>query len=150
MTQEQIVDNIILNEIELKNPGFKDLVLPKTTKESKRTAILSILDDDRKLFERYKNIVKSEEVCGHYAEEIVQVLREYVRVADTEVKEHGEVMTPLTLVNEMLDKLPNETWSSVKVEKPFQYTFMGFLGPMRILDPNQAEIPIGFQFCLHK
>jgi len=112
MTQEQIVDNIILNEIELKNPGFKDLVLPKTTKESRRTAILSILDDDRKLFERYKNIVKSEEVCGHYAEEIVQVLREYVHVADVEKKQFGEVMTPLTLVNEMLDKLPNEVWSN--------------------------------------
>ena len=112
MTQEQIVDNIILDELEIKHPGSKELILSKTTKEGRRTAILSILDDDRKLFERYKNIVKSEEVCGHYAEEIVQVLREYVHVADVEKKQFGEVMTPLTLVNEMLDKLPNEVWSN--------------------------------------
>jgi hypothetical protein len=116
MTQEQIVDDIILNELETKHKGSKELILSKTTKEGRRTAILSILDDDRKLFERYKNIVKSEEVCGHYAEEIVQVLREYVYVADVEKKQFGEVMTPLTLVNEMLDKLPNEVWSNPNIK----------------------------------
>lgn len=110
MTQEQIVDNIILDELELKHPGSKELILSKTTKSGRRMAMLSIMDDDRKLFEQYKNIIKSEEVCGNYAKEVIQILREYVKVADTEVKEHGEVMTPLTLVNEMLDKLPSEVW----------------------------------------
>jgi site-specific DNA-methyltransferase (adenine-specific) len=49
------------------------------------------------------------------------VLRQYIKVADTEVKEHGEVMTPLTLVEEMLDKLPTEVWSnpSLKWLDPF-------------------------------
>jgi hypothetical protein len=112
MTQEQIVDNIILDELELKHPGSKELILSKTTKSGRRMAMLSIMDDDRKLFEQYKNIIKSEEVCGNYAKEVIQILREYVKVADTEVKEHGEVMTPLTLVNEMLDKLPSEVWGN--------------------------------------
>jgi hypothetical protein len=112
MTQEQIVDNIIMDELDIKHPGSKELILSKTTKESRRLAVLSILDDDRRLFEQYKNIVRSEEYCSHYAEETVQVLRKYVQVADTEVKEHGEVMTPITLVEEMLDKLPPEVWSN--------------------------------------
>jgi site-specific DNA-methyltransferase (adenine-specific) len=110
MTQEQIVDNIILDELELKHPGSKELILSKTTKSGRRIAMLSIMDDDRKLFEQFKNIIKSEEVCGNYAKEVVQILRKYVKVADTEVKEHGEVMTSLTLVDEMLDKLPSEVW----------------------------------------
>ena len=110
MTQEQIVDNVILDDLEIKHPGSKELILSKTTKSGRRLAMLSIMDDDRKLFEQFKNIIKSEEVCGNYAKEVIQILREYVKVADTEVKEHGEVMTPLTLVNEMLDKLPSEVW----------------------------------------
>ncbi len=112
MTQEQIVDDAILSEIELKNPGFKDIVLPKTNKENRRLAMLSIMDDDRKLFEQYKNIIKHEEYCSHYAEQTIQVLRNYIKVADTEVKQHGEVMTPLSLVEEMLDKLPVEVWGN--------------------------------------
>ena len=43
------------------------------------------------------------------------------------------------------ESLPKETWKSVVVERPFEYIFMGFLGPLRILDSSQAEIPIGFQ-----
>ena len=112
MTQEQIVDNIIMDELDIKHPGSKELILSKTTKESRRLAVLSILDDDRRLFEQFKNIIRSEEYCSHYAEETVQVLRKYVQVADTEVKIFGEVMTPLTLVEEMLDKLPTDVWSN--------------------------------------
>lgn len=112
MTQEQIVDNIIVDELEVKHPGSKELILGNNSKGKRRLAILSILDDDRKLFEQYKNIIRSEEYCSYYAEETVQVLRQYIKVADTEVKEHGEVMTPLTLVEEMLDKLPEEVWSN--------------------------------------
>ena len=42
---------------------------------------------------------------------IVSHIREYVRVGEVEKKEHGEVMTPLWLVEEMLGKLPEHVWS---------------------------------------
>lgn len=112
MTQEQIVDNIILDELEVKHPGSKELILSKTNKESRRVAILSIMDDDRSMFEQYKNIIRNESYCSQYSDETIQVLRKYIKVADIEVKEHGEVMTPLTLVEEMLDKLPPEVWNN--------------------------------------
>lgn len=112
MTQEQIVDNIILDELELKVPNSKETILSKTNRESRRLAMLSIMDDDRRLFEQYKNIIRNEMYCSHYAEETISVLRNYIKVADTEVKEHGEVMTPLTLVDIMLDKLPTEVWNN--------------------------------------
>lgn len=42
---------------------------------------------------------------------LVEHLREYVRVGEIEKKEHGEVMTPIWLVEDMLDKLPEHVWS---------------------------------------
>ena len=110
MTQEQIVDREILELLDVKAPGSKGLIETHTNKSNRREKMLSILDDDRSLFKQYKNIIRSEEVCGNYAKEVVQLLREYVKVADIEKEEHGEVMTPIILVNEVLDKLPSEVW----------------------------------------
>ena len=114
MNQEEIVDNIILDMLDLKRPGIKEKILSKTTKSSRRFAMLSVLDEDRQLFNDYKKIVLNDppHACGEYSTDIVQLLRKYVKVADIEVKKHGEVMTPLTLVNEMLDTLPSEVWSN--------------------------------------
>lgn len=112
MTQEQIVDNVILDLLEDKLTGSRDLILQNTTKSGRRLAMLSILDDDRRLFERFKDVINSEEYCSQYADETTQILRNYIKVADIEKKQHGEVMTPLTLVDEMLDKLPSEVWSN--------------------------------------
>jgi hypothetical protein len=40
------------------------------------------------------------------------MLREYVKVSAVEVKEFGEVMTPISLVEEMLDTLPDSVWTN--------------------------------------
>jgi type I restriction-modification system DNA methylase subunit len=41
---------------------------------------------------------------------VVAMLSDYVKVAETDVKTFGEVMTPISLVNEMLDKLGEDVW----------------------------------------
>jgi hypothetical protein len=43
---------------------------------------------------------------------VVKMLREYVHISDTDVKTMGEVMTPIELVEEMLDTLPYEVWTN--------------------------------------
>lgn len=43
------------------------------------------------------------------------------------------------------ESLPNDAWRSIVVNRPFEFTFMGFLGPLRLLDPTHAEVPIGYQ-----
>lgn len=43
------------------------------------------------------------------------------------------------------ESLPNDTWKKVIINRPYEFTFMGLLGPLRILNPHLAEIPIGFQ-----
>jgi site-specific DNA-methyltransferase (adenine-specific) len=40
------------------------------------------------------------------------MLREYVKVGEVEKKKFGEVMTPLELVKEMLNTLPDEVWTN--------------------------------------
>jgi hypothetical protein len=112
MNQEQIVDNIILNDLDVKYPGCKEEILRGTSKSSKRLAMLSILDDNRRLLEEYKDLINKESYCSEYADEVVVLLREYVKVAETEVKEFGEVMTSLDLVEDILNKFPKEVWSN--------------------------------------
>lgn len=111
--QEKIVDDIMLNELELKVPGCKEHI-NNTDSEKKRLGMLSVLGSNynRDYFEGYRSLIKKEKVCAEYITDIVYVLRNYIEVADTEIKTHGEVMTPLPLVEEMLDTLPKEVWSN--------------------------------------
>ena len=48
----------------------------------------------------------------NHIKDVVTMLREYVKVSKTKVKEFGEVMTPISLVEEMLDTLPYEVWTN--------------------------------------
>ena len=64
MNQEQIVDNLMITFLETKYPESNVRnMLEKATKSNRRNAILSIMDDDRRLFEQYKDIVKKESYC---------------------------------------------------------------------------------------
>ena len=109
--QEKLVDEAMIDRLELKYPGAKAKV-SKTSKYFKRNAIASILGTDRKIYELIKN---TEEIkCDNltYLDELVILFRKYVEVADVEKKTLGEVMTPITLVEEMLDTLPSDVWSN--------------------------------------
>ncbi len=44
-------------------------------------------------------------------EKIKEQIKTYVNTKQ-DIKKYGEVFTPLSLVNEMLDKLPKEVWSN--------------------------------------
>lgn len=111
--QEKIVDDIMLDELELKVPGCKEHI-NNTDSKKKRLGMLSVLGSNynRDYFEGYRSLIEKEKVCAEYITDIVYVLRNYIEVADTEIKTHGEVMTPLLLVEEMLDILPKEVWSN--------------------------------------
>jgi hypothetical protein len=112
MNQEEIVDNIILDMLEIKYPGIKKKVLTDTKKSKRRSGMLAFLGDDKELFSGYKNIVDNnpQRPCAQYSKDILNMLREYVKIADVEVKRFGEVMTPFTLVDDMLNALPDDVW----------------------------------------
>lgn len=111
--QEQIVDEIIMGDLVLQYPELKKII-KNTSPHEVRGGVLSVLDKERKLHTDYKKYYELNKKCnyGTYTDEIVTILRQYVKVADTEVEAHGEVMTPIWLVEEMLDTLPKEVWSN--------------------------------------
>lgn len=53
-----------------------------------------------------------EEIIIGQIEKIIERFRKYIPVGKVEKKSFGEVFTPFSLVNEMLDTLPVEVWSN--------------------------------------
>ena len=111
--QEKLVDNVIIEGIIKDYPELKKLIETCSPYEI-RGKILSVLDPRNDLHYDYRefNELNLESEDLEYLDEIVTTLRNYVRVADVEKKTLGEVMTPIPLVNDMSDTLPNEVWSN--------------------------------------
>ena len=105
---EDIVDNLMLNYFD---ETFKNKIqnLPN---DKKRMMILALLDKDRNLFMKAKALIQDNIPKLKHIKDLILILREYVHVGEVEKKKHGEVMTPLELVKEMLATLPTEVWSN--------------------------------------
>jgi hypothetical protein len=109
---EEVIDNLILDEVSEEDIRIKTKIKSLPNK-LKRLAILSILDKDRGLYLKIKNLIEKNEVSKTiHIKNVVSMIREYVKVSDVEKKKYGEVMTPIELVEEMLDTLPKEVWTN--------------------------------------
>jgi len=62
------------------------------------------------MLENIKNL--SVETKTDYINNVVELFSDYIKNAKVEKKKFGEVMTPIPLVEEMLDTLPKEVWSN--------------------------------------
>ena len=82
--------------------------------KERRQAILSRLDTNRELFNKINKRIgdKTRLSPMERIDEILVMLREYIRVGETERKLYGEVMTPIDLVEEMLNDLPAKVWNN--------------------------------------
>jgi hypothetical protein len=111
--QEYIVDEIIKKDLTKQYPELKKLI-KKTSPHEIRGGIMSVLDKDRRVHRDIKFYENLNKECEYntYTDEIVVNVRKYIEVADCEVKTHGEVMTPISLVEDMLNTLPDEVWSN--------------------------------------
>jgi len=105
---EEVIDMMMLETF---SEEFKKKVMNMPLKE-KRMAILSLLDKDRNLFLRIKSLINGGIGKFEHIKDVIKMLREYVKVGEVEKKKYGEVMTPLELVKEMLNTLPEEVWSN--------------------------------------
>jgi hypothetical protein len=107
---EEKVDTSMIDRLESKYPGVKGKI-SKASKHSKRMAIASILGS-REIFELIKKTQEKQNTDEYltYLDELVVLFRKYVEVADVEKKTLGEVMTPIWLVEDMLNTLPSDVW----------------------------------------
>jgi len=113
---EYLIQDMIIDGINGMTPGIKELI-QNAPVEQRRSMILTILEENnvehRLICDRIQKTIGT----GNYSEmehikDVVGMIREYVKVSAVEVKTHGEVMTPISLVEEMLDTLPYEVWSN--------------------------------------
>lgn len=113
---ENLIQDMIIDGINGMTPEIKQFI-QNAPVEKRRSMILTILEENNVEHRLICNkIQKTIEVDGYsemnHIKDVVSMLREYVKVSKTEVKEFGEVMTPITLVEEMLDTLPYEVWNN--------------------------------------
>ena len=109
---EEVIDKMMLDEIPGMDDKFKENI-SKMDSIKRRMAILSLLDRDRDMFMKIKSLIGDSGISiMSHLEEVIRMLREYVKVGEVERKKFGEVMTPLELVKEMLSTLPAEVWSN--------------------------------------
>jgi site-specific DNA-methyltransferase (adenine-specific) len=102
---------MILDEIAGMNETFRS-VISNLSKDKKRMTILSLLEKDRNLFKSIKGLIDKEINKMEHIKDVVLMLREYVIVGEVEQQKFGEVMTPMEVVKEMLNTLPDEVWSN--------------------------------------
>ena len=113
---EDLIQGMIIDGIEGMTPEIRKLIDDAPVAQ-KREMILTILEENnpehRYLCSKIRKVVKANKTgeTSHIAG-VVKMLRKYVEVSDTEVKTMGEVMTPISLVEEMLDTLPYEVWTN--------------------------------------
>ena len=98
MFADGTLDQSVRQEIE----GMNDL--------QKRLHVVKILDKGLGLFTKIEGIINLPKF--EYIKEVIKLLKDYVLIADVKKKEFGEVMTPLTLIKDMLSILPQDVWSN--------------------------------------
>lgn len=124
---EDVIIELMINFLKLKLNLNDDFIkkLKSLPTQEKRHVILGLMEgqhhgifnelselngfeySDGKWIDLKRNQVSKIE----YIQRIVKLLREYVKVGEVEKKEYGEVMTPLELVKDMINTLPEEVWS---------------------------------------
>lgn len=113
---EDLIQEMIIDGIDGMSDEIKELIQSAPV-EKRRSMILTIMEENnvehRLLCDRIEKTVNVDDYSEmNHIKDVVGMLREYVKVSKTEVKTMGEVMTPISLVEEMLDTLPYEVWSN--------------------------------------
>jgi hypothetical protein len=122
----ELSDNLESN-LELQN-DIRDLLLkkgiikPSLTKEALFSNIilpnLKIFLDSNKgiTYKAMKNYVNDDSKYPGQTAEVLDYINEHLAPKDIERQKYGEIYTPLKLVDEMLDSLPEEVWSNPKLK----------------------------------
>ena len=113
---EDLIQEMILDGIDGMTPELKELIQSSPI-DKRRSMILTILEENnvehRLMCDKIRKTVEVDNYSEmNHIKDVVGMLREYVKVSKTEVKTKGEVMTPISLVEEMLDTLPYEVWTN--------------------------------------
>jgi hypothetical protein len=109
---EKVVDYLILDksdDIELKD------YIKSLPKKNKRIAILSTMGDNI-LWSKINILLQEKKSSYQRLKEVYFLLKDYVKIADVERKQHGEILTPFKELAEpmikLVDKYDTEFWKN--------------------------------------
>jgi hypothetical protein len=113
---EDLIQGMIVDGINGMTPELKKIIKDAPI-EKRRSIILAILEENnpehRLLCSKIQKTISADNASeSKHIKDVVKMLREYVKVSEVEVKTMGEIMTPIELVEEMLDTLPDEVWTN--------------------------------------
>ena len=117
---EDLIKEMIIDGINGMTPELREAILSAPIAQQ-RAMVLTVMEENnpehRLLCSKIRKVVNANKTgeSKHIAD-VVKMVREYVEVSDTEVKTMGEVMTPISLVEEMLDTLPYEVWTNPELK----------------------------------
>lgn len=113
---EDLIETMMIDGIKGMTPELR-AIIETAPVEKQRELILNFMEENnpehRLLCGEIRKVVANNKTSEYkHITSLVQMLRDYVKVSDVEVKTMGEVMTPISLVEEMLDTLPYEVWTN--------------------------------------
>jgi len=103
--------SMIISEKEDMKGGKRNKKKTKNKNDREKQKGGNILSLDRLIYARKKKIYSIRE-----PDKLLEFINENLKPKNIEKKENGEVFTPMTLVNEMLDKLPTEVWKNKELK----------------------------------
>ena len=137
---QEIIEKMMLEEENCDasfKPFFrelKELIETKSNPFMKRYNILLLLDNDRKLLRKAKIYANADIPKMEHINNVLEILRDYVKYGEVEQKKFGEVMTPLKTVKDMLSEIPAKVWKDNNLKN------MKFLDPANGTGPYLAML----------
>jgi adenine-specific DNA-methyltransferase len=111
---EKLVLDLMLNKYS-DDKELTDYILA-LPKDKKRMAVLSVIDGDNVIWANMNSYVNACSDKFEHIKDVIKIMSKFVKDGDVERKKFGEVMTPIKLVNEMLETLSKEVWSNPKLK----------------------------------
>ena len=110
----EVFETVALDYLLTKHADDTELIeyIMSLPKSDKRMATILAIDGDNVLWSKMNSFVNGCTDKFEHVKDVVKIINQFVKDGEVERKKYGEVMTPITLVREMLDTLPKEVWSN--------------------------------------
>jgi hypothetical protein len=107
---EKVVFDLMLNKYS-NDTELTEYIL-SLPNDKQRMALLALIDGDTALWSKMNSYVNECSDKFEHIKDVIKIMAKFVKDGEVERKKFGEVMTPISLVREMLNTLPKEVWSN--------------------------------------
>ena len=110
----EVFETVALDYLLTKHADDTELIeyIMSLPKSDKRMATILAIDGDNVLWSKMNSFVNGCVDKFEHVKDVIKIMSKFVKDGEIEKRNFGEVMTPITLVKEMLDTLPKEVWSN--------------------------------------